>query len=244
MAGMPREPAYAPRGNYDLVVAAFCGLLLISNIGATKAIAFDLPFTLPVIGPRLITDGGAFLFPLTYVLGDVLAEIYGFRRAQRAIWTGFILEGIASVTFLAVSVSPPAPGWPNQEAWRAVLGFVPRIVVASLSGYLAGQFLNAYVLVRLKRLTGGRKMWTRLVGSTVVGELADTTIFCVIAFGGILSGPDLLSYTVLGYLYKVGVEVVCLPITYAVIRAIRRREPTAVLVATASQSLRPDDARV
>ncbi|MFP5282678.1 MAG: queuosine precursor transporter [Actinomycetes bacterium] len=213
------------RGNYDLVVAAFCGLLLISNIGATKAIAFDLPVTLPVIGPALITDGGAILFPLTYVLGDLLAEVYGFRAARRAIWMGFGLAALASLTFWLVSIAPPAPDWPNQAAWAAVLGFVPRIVLASLAGYLAGQFLNAYVLVRIKRRTGERGLWARLLGSTVVGELADTVVFCTIAFAGILSGANLLSYIVVGYLYKVTVEVVLLPITYAVIGAVRQREP-------------------
>ena len=222
-----QAPPYAAggRGNYDLVVAAFCGLLLISNVGATKAIAFSIPVTLPVLGNQLITDGGAFLFPLTYVLGDVLAEVYGLRRAKRAIAMGFALAALASVTFLAVSVTPPAPGWPNQEAWRAVLGFVPRIVLASLAGYLAGQWLNAQVLVRMKERTGKRRLWARLLGSTVVGELADTVLFCTIAFAGILALRDLVAYTVLGYLYKVLVEVVCLPLTYAVIGAIRRREP-------------------
>jgi uncharacterized integral membrane protein (TIGR00697 family) len=219
--------ASRPRGNYDLVVAAFCGLLLISNIGATKAIAYGLPFTLPVIGPQLIIDGGAFLFPLTYVLGDVLAEVYGFRGARRAIWMGFGLAALAAVTFWVVSLSPPAPGWPHQEAWQAVLGFVPRIVLASLSGYLAGQFLNAYVLVRLKQRTAGRGLWARLLGSTVVGELADTVIFCTIAFAGILAAPDLLSYIVLGYLYKVAVEAILLPVTYAIIAAVRRHETDA-----------------
>jgi hypothetical protein len=213
-------------GNYDLVLAFFCGLLLISNIGATKAIAFGLPFSVPVIGSNLITDGGAFLFPLTYVLGDVLAEVYGLRRARRAIVTGFVLSALAAVTFLVVSVSPPAPGWPNQEAWRSVLGFVPRIVVASLAGYLVGQFLNAYVLVKLKERMKERGLWARLVGSTVVGEFADTAIFCTIAFGGILSTRDVVSYTLIGYVYKVLVEVVCLPVTYAVIRALKKREPS------------------
>lgn len=215
------------QGNYDLVVAAFCGLLLISNIGATKAIAFALPITLPVLGDHIITDGGAFLFPLTYVLGDVLAEVYGLRRARRAILMGFVLAALASVTFLVVSAAPPAPGWGNQDAWSAVLGFVPRIVVASLCGYLAGQFLNAYVLVRIKAYTKERSLWARLVGSTVVGELADTALFCTIAFVGILSAGDLVSYTVVGYVYKVLVEVVCLPVTYAVIATIKRREPAA-----------------
>jgi hypothetical protein len=213
------------RGNYDLVVAAFCGLLLISNVGATKAIAFALPVTLPVLGNHIITDGGAFLFPLTYVLGDVLAEVYGLRRARRAIVMGFVLAALAAVTFLVVSITPPAPDWPNQQAWAAVLGFVPRIVFASLCGYLAGQFLNAYVLVKIKTYTKERTLWARLVGSTVVGELADTALFCTIAFAGVLSPRNLLGYTLVGYVYKVLVEVVCLPVTYAVIGAVKRREP-------------------
>ncbi len=213
-------------GNYDIVLALFCGLLLISNIGATKAIAFPLPVTVPLFGDLIITDGGAFLFPLTYVLGDVLAEVYGMKRTRRAIVMGFVLAAVAAVIFLVVSVSPPAPDWPNQEAWRAVLGFVPRIVIASLAGYLAGQFLNAYVLVKIKQYTREKALWARLIGSTVVGEFADTAVFCTIAFGGILSTDNLIRYTITGYVYKVGVEVIFLPVTYAVIRAVKRREPS------------------
>jgi uncharacterized integral membrane protein (TIGR00697 family) len=220
------EPAHYARdvrGNYDLIVAAFVGMLLISNVGATKAIAFGS--NIPLIG-SVITDGGAFLFPLTYVFGDVLAEVYGMAKARRAIILGFVLEVIASVTFLVVSITPPAPDWPNQEAWQAVLGFFPRIVIASLSGYLAGQFLNAYVLVKIKERTKEGSLWARLVGSTIVGELADTAIFCVIAFGGVLSTSNLINYTVTGYVYKCLVEIACLPITYRLIRAIKKREPS------------------
>ena len=138
---------------------------------------------------------------------------------------GFVLAALASLMFFVVSLTPPAPGWGNQEAWSAVLGFFPRIVLASLCGYLAGQFLNAYVLVRLKERTSKGSLWARLVGSTLVGEFADTALFCTIAFAGVLSAPDLVGYTVVGYLYKVLVEVVCLPVTYAVIRTIKRHEP-------------------
>jgi hypothetical protein len=206
------------------VVAAFCGLLLISNVGATKPISLPLGLQLPVLGDHLVTDGGALLFPLTYVLGDVLAEVYGLRRARRAIGMGFALAALASLTFLLVSIAPPAPGWDQQEAWSAVLGFVPRIVAASLCGYLVGQLLNAYVLVWIRRRTGEGTLWARLLGSTVVGELADTALFCTIAFASILTPNDLLGYVVVGYLYKVAVEVACLPLTYAVIRALKRRE--------------------
>jgi len=203
-------------GNYDVVLAVFCGLLLISNVAATKLIAVG----------RLNFDGGAILFPLTYVLGDVLAEVYGMRRARRAIVMGFILAGVMSVCFLAVGALPPLPSWPFQEAWTSVLGFVPRIVAASLCGFLAGQLLNAYVLVKIKQRTRERALWARLVSSTVVGELADTLIFCTIAFAGTIPFTDLVNYTVTGFLYKVAVEVICLPVTYQVIKAVKRREPT------------------
>lgn len=236
-APRPVRPRFAAgvRGNYDLVLAAFVGLLLISNVGATKLIGFPTP--LPFL-PEIITDGGAFLFPLTYVLGDVLAEVYGLRKAKRAIVTGFVLAAVASLTFWLVSVTPPAPEWPNQEAWQAVLGFVPRIVLASLLGFLAGQFLNAYVLVKLKERTREKSLWARLVGSTVVGELADTVVFCVVAFGGLVSTPTLLNYVITGYVYKVAVEIVLLPVTYAVIRAVKKREPEYGVAAGAVHQLR------
>lgn len=227
-------PIAQRRGNYDLVLAAFVGMLLISNIGATKLIAF---------GPRLdvagfpllpiITDGGAILFPLTYILGDVLAEVYGLRRANRAIITGFVLAAVMSLTFLAVDAAPPAADWPNQDAWHAVLGFVPRIVVASLLGFISGQFLNALVLVRIKQRWGTGRLWVRLITSTVVGEFADTLVFCMIAFGplgNVLGGdsvdwPTLINYTAVGWFYKTGVEVIFLPVTYRVIAWVRKREP-------------------
>ena len=214
------------RGNYDLVVALFVALLLISNVAATKLIAFGptwSPFGLPVL--PIITDGGALLFPLTYVLGDVLAEVFGMRGARRAILLGFGISLLASLTFLAVGVAPAAPGYENQEAFVAVLGFVPRIVVASLAVYLVGQFLNAWVLVKLKQWREGKGMWKRLLGSTVVGEAADTTIFCLIAFGGQIDGGTMLNYIVVGYLFKVSVEAVLLPVTYRVISLVRSREP-------------------
>jgi uncharacterized integral membrane protein (TIGR00697 family) len=226
-------------GVYATVVALFCGLLLISNVAATKPIT--VVDDVPVLG-GIYTDGGALLFPLTYVLGDVLAEVYGLRHARRAIWLGFGLAALAALTFLAVGAAPPAPGYQNQAAFTAVLGFVPRIVLASLCGYLAGQFLNAYVLVKIKQRTRERSMWARLVGSTVVGELADTVLFCVIAFAGVFeTWGQLVSFTITGYVYKVLVEVAFLPATYAVIRAVKRREPgyaVSTAVAPAVSQLR------
>ncbi|MFT4217648.1 MAG: queuosine precursor transporter [Micropruina sp.] len=227
------EPRLSPRPTYDLVLAVFCGLLLISNVSATKLIEFGGSAEIggfPVL--PIITDGGAFLFPLTYVLGDVLAEVYGLAKARRAIWTGFVLAALMSLTFAIVAAAPPASDWPNNDAWGAVLGFVPRIVLASLAGYLAGQFLNAVVLVWIRERFGPGRLWVRLVGSTIVGEFADTLVFCLIAFGplgaflggGSLDLPTLANYTLVGFVYKVLVEVIFLPVTYRVIAWIRRRE--------------------
>ena len=203
-------------GYYPVVVAVFCWLLLISNIGSTKLIEF---------GP-IITDGGAFLFPLVYITGDVLSEVYGLKAARRAIYLGFFLAVLAALTFWLVQISPPANGYENQEAFEAVLGFVPRIVLASICGYLVGQLLNAYVLVKIKERTQEKALWVRLIGSTVIGELADTVVFCTIAFYGIITGGEFLNYVVIGYLYKTLLEVVLLPLTYRVISAVKQHEPT------------------
>ena len=225
----PTSPGLAPRsrGVYDLVLALFCSLLLISNIAAVKLIQFggDLSLGGFQVLP-LVLDGGALLFPLTYVLGDVLAEVYGLRGARRAIVLGGVVSVIASATFVLVGALPSATDWGNQEAFTAVLGFVPRIVLASLLAYAVGQLLNAWVLVRLKRRTREGSLWARLLGSTIVGELADTVIFCLVAFAGIISAPAMLNYIVVGYLWKVAVETALLPVTYRVIALVKRHEPS------------------
>lgn len=199
---------------YPYLLAIFAALLLISNISAVKLIQF---------GP-IVADGGAFLFPLVYVIGDILAEVYGFKATRRAIFTGFGLSILAALTFWVVQIAPYPVEWTNQDAFSSVLGFVPRIVLASVLGFLAGQLLNAYVLVRIKAGFGEGQLWVRLVGSTVVGEFADTVIFCTIAFYGVISGPEFLSYVLFGYLYKTLIEVFLLPITYPVIGFVKRYE--------------------
>ena len=211
--------ASSTKGLYPVIVGIFVGLLLISNIGAVKLIAF---------GP-IITDGGAFLFPLVYIVGDVLSEVYGFAAARRAILIGFAMSVLAAITFWLVQISPGAEAWGNQEAFEAILGFVPRIVLASICGYLVGQLLNAWVLVKIKERTKEKALWLRLIGSTAVGELADTVIFCTIAFFGVITGYEFLVYVLVGYLYKTLLEVVLLPITYPVIDYVKRREPTYAL---------------
>lgn len=206
-------------GLYPTLVAVFVSLLLISNIGAVKLIE---------LGP-IIVDGGVFLFPLVYLMGDVLSEIYGFTAARRAIVIAFAMSILAAVTFWLVQVSPSAQAWGNQAAFEAVLGFVPRIVLASILGFLMGQLLNAYVLVKIKSRTQEKKLWLRLIGSTVVGEFADTLVFCTVAFYGVITGGDFLTYVLVGFLYKTGIEVVLLPITYRVIDWVKSKEPTYAL---------------
>jgi uncharacterized integral membrane protein (TIGR00697 family) len=196
------------------VVTGFCGLLLVSNVAAVKLVG---------LGP-LTFDGGALVFPLTYILGDVLAEVWGFRAARRAIIAGFVLSALATGVWWAVQVAPPAANWEAQGAYEAVVGFVPRIVVASLAGYLTGQLANAWVLVRVKAAMRGRGLWVRLLVSTLVGEAADTAVFCAVAFYGVIVGRQFAVYLVTGYLYKCVIEMACLPATYAAVRALRRHE--------------------
>ena len=220
-ASQPRAHfAMTGAGVYPYVVAIFVGLLLLSNIGATKFIA---------IGP-LTFDGGAILFPLTYIIGDVLSEVYGLRAARRAILLGFAMSIVAALTFWLIQIAPPADFWENQSAFESILGFVPAIVLASVLGFLTGQLVNAYVLVRIKERTRERRLWLRLTSSTIAGEFVDTLVFCTIyglAFG--LAFGDFLNYLVVGFTYKVGVEIVLLPVTYRVIAAVKRREPTYAL---------------
>ncbi|MDR0990378.1 MAG: queuosine precursor transporter [Propionibacteriaceae bacterium] len=220
MLGDVRERSAATR---EILVAAFCGLLLLANVAATKLIAVGpvwAPGGVPLL--PLVFDGGALLFPLTYILGDVLAEIFGFRAARRAIFLGFVLSLLASLSWWAVDLAPAADSWGNQAAWHSVLGFVPRIVAASLAGYLAGQLINARVLVWLRDRARPGSLWARLLGSSVIGGAADTILFCTIAYAGLVSGGTLANYTITGYLYKLAVEVLLLPLTTRFIRLVGR----------------------
>lgn len=199
---------------YDIVAVFFVAFLLLSNIAATKTIG---------IGP-LIFDGGAILFPLTYILGDVLSEVYGFKKARRVIILGFAASLLGSLTFWLVQIAPPDDSYPNQEAFAAVLGVVPRFVVASMVGYLAGQLLNSWVLVRIKERWGAQHLWARLLGSTVVGEMADTALFCTIAWAGVMTWGDIANLAIVGYFYKVAVEAILLPLTYVVVGKVKKYE--------------------
>ena len=208
--------AVVTRSYYPVISAVFVALLVISNVGAVKLIS---------AGP-LILDGGAFLFPLVYIAGDVLSEVYGFKAARKTIYIGFGMAILSALTFWLIQMSPSANGWENQGAFEAILGFVPRIVLASVCGFLVGQLLNAYVLVKIKARTNEGSLWLRLIGSTVVGEFADTIVFCTIAFYGIITGGDFLNYVIVGYFYKTLLEVLLLPVTYRVIAYVKANEPT------------------
>jgi uncharacterized integral membrane protein (TIGR00697 family) len=199
---------------YDIILASFAAALLISNLSATKLIAF---------GP-IITDGGALLFPLVYIFGDVLTEVYGYKYARRAIWTGFGVMLIAVLAFTLVKYAPAADAYTSQEAYNAILGFLPRIVLASLVAYLVGSFINAFILAKLKIRTNGKKLWLRLIGSTFVGQFFDTLVFGLVAFAGILSLKDLIIFLVVGWIFKTVVEILLLPVTYKIVSYLKKVE--------------------
>ena len=223
---------FASRGSsyFDVLLAVFCVVLVVSNIAATKGIEFDVGSwsigsvqILPIV-----TDGGAFLFPLAYILGDVISEVYGFKAARRAVLTGFAMAVLAAVTFWVVVQLPGASFYENQAAFEAVAGPVGQIVLASLVGYVAGQLTNSGVLVWMKKRTAERGLVARLATSTGAGELVDTFLFCAIAASaiGITTMGTFWNYFLVGVIYKCAVEFLVMPLTVVVIGWIKRREPT------------------
>jgi uncharacterized integral membrane protein (TIGR00697 family) len=208
---MPKTKNYR---YYDLAVAASVATLIISNLGAMKLIA---------IGP-IIADGGALLFPLAYILGDVMTEVYGYKHTRRAIWVSFFWLLLMIAVLTAVQALPSVAGAPNVAEFNTVFGFVPRIVAASLVAYLAGEFVNSFVLAKMKVRSGGKKLWQRLVASTLLGEAIDTTIFCMVAFYGLITSSQMVNYILVGIVFKVTVETLMLPVTYRVIAWLKSRE--------------------
>jgi len=195
-------------------MALFVAVLLISNVASTKIMRLG-PFTF---------DGGTILFPVSYIFGDILTEVYGYRRSRRVIWTGFFCTGLMAAVLAIVGALPPAKGWENQSAYRTILGQTPRIVLGSLIAYFAGEFSNSYTLAKMKIWTGGRWLWTRTIGSTLVGEGVDTLLFVMIAFAGTMPGALLGSIIISNYVFKVGVEAVMTPVTYRVASFLKRVE--------------------
>lgn len=199
---------------FSMVSSIFVAVLMISNTVATKLFS---------LGPLIFT-GAIFVFPISYIFGDVLVEVYGYSRSRRIIWTGFFTLVVMSITYWLVGLLPPAPGWENQEAYVKILGVVPRIVFASIIGFWAGEFSNAFVLAKLKIATSGRRLWTRTIGSTIVGQGVDTALFTFIGFFGAIPNQVLVIAILSGYVFKVIYEAVATPLTYKIVRFLKKRE--------------------
>jgi uncharacterized integral membrane protein (TIGR00697 family) len=211
---------------YDLLMAAFVAILLLSNvIGASKPSYIPLPD-----GTQWSFGAGVLFFPVSYVIGDVLTEVYGYARARRVIWTGFAaLVFMAFMAWVVVKL-PPAEGWPGQEAYEFVFGNSWRIVLASMTAFWAGEFANSFVLAKMKVWTAGKHLWMRTIGSTVVGQGLDSLIFYPLAFWGLAGWPpeQLWQVVLSQWLIKTVWEAVLTPVTYAVVGFLKRREGVEV----------------
>ena len=200
---------------YDLVMAAFVTVLLCANVIGAAKVARLGSFTF---------GAGVLFFPISYVFGDVLTEVYGYARARKVVWAGFGALAFASFMSWAVLAFPPAPGWPHQAAYETVFGGTPRIVFASLVAYFCGEFCNSYVLAKMKIRTSGRLLWTRTIGSTIVGEAVDSAVFYPLAFLGAWQTDLVLRVMLTNYALKVVWEVVMTPVTYRVVNFLKRAE--------------------
>src|ERR1700760_1203506 len=198
----------------DTLVLVFVVVLLVSNLVAQKVCR---------LGPLTIS-GAELLFPITYIFGDVFTEVYGYQESRRAIWIGFLASALLSAAGALAVALPADPGWHNQQAFETVFGVGPRFVAASLIAYWVGEFTNAFTLARLKVITGGRWLWTRTIGSTIVGQAFDTVLVMLISFVGTVPTSTLIRLTLSSYLIKVVYEVLATPLTYAGVDWLKRRE--------------------
>jgi uncharacterized integral membrane protein (TIGR00697 family) len=229
-SGGPAGAVYADRGHshYDILAALMCVVVILSGIGASKGVFFG---TIPGTGFEIITDAGFFLFPLAYILGDIVTELYGVRAARRAIALGFVMNILAVICYQVIILLPSMPdefGQDKQQALATALGPVWIVVLAGLVGFAAGQSVNSLIMSTMKRRAGERGLIGRLMSSSGAGELVDTILFCSIAsFAiGITTWSQWAEYTLLGFLYKVLVQYAVVPITAAVIRWLKRTDPT------------------
>ncbi|HEX8393994.1 MAG TPA: queuosine precursor transporter [Longimicrobium sp.] len=200
---------------YDFITATFVTVLLCSNLIGPSKICELWGFTF---------GAGILFFPISYLFGDILTEVYGYARARRVVWTGFGALAFASLMTVVVLRLPPAPGFAGQEALQSVFGSTPRIVLASLAAFWAGEFANSYVLARMKVATEGRHLWWRAIGSTALGAVVDTAIFYPVAFLGVWATRDVLMVMATNYVLKVVWEIIALPVTYRVVAALKRAE--------------------
>lgn len=205
------------RGNFkhlDTIAGLFVAVLLISNVASSKIVKIWL----------FEFDGGTLLFPLSYIFGDILTEIYGFKRSRKIIWLGFFSAGLMSLVFAIVAILKPAPGWDNQQAFVSILGQTPRIVLASLIAYFSGEYSNSVTLAIMKVKTKGKYLWMRTIGSTIVGEFVDTILFVFIAFSFTMPYNTLRNVIVSNYIFKVGIEILFTPLTYFIVYKLKRIE--------------------
>ncbi|MCL6423304.1 queuosine precursor transporter [Brachybacterium sp. JHP9] len=230
LSGSPAGAVYADRGtsHFDILAVIMCAVVILSGIGAAKGVYLG---TIPGIGFSIITDGGFFLFPLAYIVGDIITELYGPRAARRAIIMGFATSVLAALCYWVIIALPPFPddyGLAKQAAIELALGPVWIVVLAGLAGFAAGQSVNSLILSRMKQRTGERGLLARLFSASGAGELVDTIIFCTIAAAaiGITTPRQWFEYTLLGFVYKVAVQYAVMPITAAVIRHLKRTDPT------------------
>ena len=212
---------------FDIILGIFIAILLISNIASSAKIV-DLGFS--IFNIPMAFDAGTILFPIGYVFGDILTEVYGYQRSRRVIWTGFFSLVLAAVVFWVISRLPGEVTWQGyagDKAYQAILGGMSSggIVLASLAGFWLGEFSNSFILAKMKLLTNGRWLWSRTIGSTLVGEMVDTVMFVVVASAfGVFPWSLFLTLTIANYLFKVAVEVLMTPLTYFVVRALKRAE--------------------
>lgn len=199
---------------FMLVGSTLVGSLLISNIAAQKLIP---------IGPFVFT-GGILLFPVTYIFGDILTEVYGYAKARQVIWAGFAANAFMAAFLALVVKLPPAQGWELQEEFAATFRMVPRVVLGSILGFWSGEFSNSYVLAKMKVWTKGRALWSRTIGSTIVGQAVDTAVFLLVAFVGELPIGLILKTLWSAYLFKVAYEAVATPWTYWIVKTLKRKE--------------------
>jgi len=215
-------PAPAPRTYryYDFILGAFVCVLLCSNlIGPAKVASVHLP----VIG-EFTFGAGVLFFPISYVFGDILTEVYGYARARRVIWSGLTALVFASIMATVVVKLPPAAGWHGQEAYESIFGQTPRIVFASITAFFLGEFVNSYTLAKMKLWTNGNALWSRIIGSTIMGEGVDCLVFYPAAFLGVWETQLVITVMVSNYVMKVVWEILATPLTYRVVAALKRAE--------------------
>lgn len=200
------------------ITAAITAILIVSNISAVKLVDIGV----------FVFDGGTFLFPIAYIFGDILTEVYGYRQSRRVIWTAFFWLAVSTLTFQIVILAPAASDDFIGDAFSAVLAATPRIIMASLIAYVCGEFINSYVLAKMKVATSGKWLFTRTIGSTVAAQFADTALFMFIAFWGVFDNQTWLNIVVSGALFKIAIEILMTPVTYAVVKWLKQSEQSDV----------------